>query len=141
MPTAAYLREWKANRPPAATEGTKVCSGCEKERHVTDFWKHKGGALGRSNLCIICQKDRQWWASVLSLYGLTREEYEAMAAKGCAICGSTDPLSHRKNLPVDHCHKTGVTRGVLCNNCNLMLGLVHDDPAILRRAAEYLERP
>jgi hypothetical protein len=53
---------------------------------------------------------------------------------GCAICGRRNP-EH-----VDHCHETGVIRGVLCFNCNGGLGQFKDDIASLRRAIEYLEQ-
>jgi hypothetical protein len=46
---------------------------------------------------------------------------------------------HRKTLVVDHSHETGAVRGLLCHNCNRALGLIHDDAAVLRRAAEYIE--
>jgi hypothetical protein len=43
-------------------------------------------------------------------------------------------------LHIDHHHGDGVVRGLLCNQCNLGLGLFRDDSSILRRAAEYLEQ-
>lgn len=52
---------------------------------------------------------------------------------GCRLCGS------HKSLHVDHNHTTGVTRGVLCNLCNVGLGHFREDPGLLRRAIAYLE--
>lgn len=52
----------------------------------------------------------------------------------CQICGRKD-----KRLTIDHSHKTGVVRGILCIHCNHVLGLYKDDPELLRKAAEYLE--
>ena len=43
------------------------------------------------------------------------------------------------SLHIDHCHKTGVVRGMLCGNCNFLLGHANDSPEILRKAADYLE--
>lgn len=75
-------------------------------------------------------------------FGMTVEDYEAeLAAQGgtCAICGGPpvgkDPVYH-----VDHNHETGARRGLLCGNCNLMLGLMRDDPRLLERAIAYLHR-
>jgi hypothetical protein len=79
-------------------------------------------------------------------YGLDVGDYQALLASqndGCAICGGTEtPLDKtgvRRRMPVDHDHLTGKTRGILCHPCNTTLGNMHDDPALLRKAADYLE--
>ena len=77
--------------------------------------------------------------SLLSRYGITREEYETMAASGCGICGAMTCTTGRR-LAVDHDHSTNVVRGVLCTPCNAGLGYFFDSPANLRAAADYLER-
>lgn len=65
------------------------------------------------------------------------------AAQGgvCAICGNGAEDTQHGLLHVDHCHDKGHVRGLLCSPCNLALGLFRDNPALLRRAAEYLEAP
>lgn len=45
-----------------------------------------------------------------------------------------------RNLAVDHCHENGHVRGLLCSSCNTAIGLLRDDPAILRSAIAYLEK-
>jgi len=79
-----------------------------------------------------------------SNYGITIEDYERMfeEQKGaCAICGSVEVRRNgRTNFCVDHCHKTGKVRGLLCNECNVGLGRLGDDAESLRRALAYLER-
>jgi hypothetical protein len=75
-------------------------------------------------------------------YGVTHDWYVKEAAKGCAICKTPlDPNSPNKldHGHIDHDHRTGKARGVLCNLCNKGLGLFKDSPASLRIAAEYLE--
>jgi hypothetical protein len=52
-------------------------------------------------------------------------------------CRSLSP--NRKNLDVDHCHRTGKIRGLLCNSCNQGLGLFKDDEKIMKQAADYLK--
>lgn len=75
-------------------------------------------------------------------FGVTLEQKEAILASQddrCAICGSEAPKTKR-GWQLDHCHKTNAIRGVLCHNCNSLLGYAHDDPAILQAAIAYLAR-
>lgn len=58
---------------------------------------------------------------------------------GCAIC-SADAPGGRGTWRVDHEHTTGRVRGLLCNGCNIGLGHMKDDPARLRKAADYIEK-
>jgi len=55
----------------------------------------------------------------------------------CMACGKSEPIKNRR-LSVDHCHKTGKIRGVLCSNCNRALGLLNDDISVLSNLFEYL---
>lgn len=78
-------------------------------------------------------------------YGLTYAEYAEMdmAQDGrCAICDERETATQRgkvRRLAVDHNHATGAVRALLCQRCNHAIGQMKDDPALLRRAAEYLE--
>ena len=74
-------------------------------------------------------------------YGLTPEAHRALHDQQdgmCAVCGKR---ATKRALHVDHDHETGVVRGLLCNNCNRGIGLLKDDPAVLRAALAYLETP
>ena len=76
-----------------------------------------------------------------SLYGITTIEYNEMFAAQdgkCAICGKHQ-VELKKRLHVDHNHLTGKVRGLLCSNCNTMIGLSVENSKSLRLAAEYLE--
>ena len=75
---------------------------------------------------------RKW--QVRKAYGLSMEEYTALRAKPCALCGG------KGDTVIDHCHKTYKVRGVLCRCCNSMIGLAKDSPKLLRKAATYIER-
>lgn len=82
-----------------------------------------------------------YWARDIRELGMTKAAYYSMldAQDGrCAICNN--PPSDNKRLSVDHCHSTKVIRGLLCQPCNVSLGLMKDSPANLRAAADYLER-
>lgn len=77
-------------------------------------------------------------------YDLTEEAYSAILKSqkgGCAVCGSVDPKSSRKTctvFDVDHDHKTGKVRGLLCHNCNVTVGYV--EKPIVPKILEYLKK-
>ena len=78
------------------------------------------------------------------MYGIGHADYERMLEEqggGCAICGSSKPNGNsRRWLHVDHCHETGLVRGVLCSTCNSGLGSFGDDIGRLEAAVLYLKR-
>jgi hypothetical protein len=76
--------------------------------------------------------------SIKRLYGLELADWDQMVIGQlgcCAIC-----LQPGLELHVDHCHETGVIRGLLCSNCNNGLGRFADEPDRLRAAADYIEK-
>jgi hypothetical protein len=87
-------------------------------------------------------------AQFVKTFGITLADYEAMMvaqAGVCAICSQPETrIDNRTKQPsrlaVDHCHSTGKVRGLLCSACNKGIGHLKDDPALLRKAADYLER-
>ena len=75
----------------------------------------------------------------LAEHGITLEEYDAALKKQggcCAVCGRP---SMKGRLRVDHCHKRNLFRGLLCEPCNLAIGLLRDDPALAHALGRYLE--
>lgn len=80
------------------------------------------------------------------VYGITIHDYEAMLADQgglCAICRKPETSKCRgkiRKLAVDHCHGTGAVRGLLCANCNLMVGYAKDDSLVLTSAIAYVEK-
>lgn len=77
----------------------------------------------------------------LKEYGITEEEYNAMLTNQgdrCAIC-KRHKSDFIKALAVDHCHKTGRVRGILCMPCNRGLGYFKDNPELTLAATDYLK--
>jgi hypothetical protein len=83
-------------------------------------------------------------------FGMTPDEYRAMYdSQGgkCAICGKEETVMNTavinkapKKLSVDHDHKSGQVRGLLCSNCNAAIGYLDDNISALEKAIEYLKR-
>lgn len=81
-------------------------------------------------------------AKKLRTFGLTPECYAKMLdAQGgnCALCGR-HYTEFSRALAVDHCHKTGKVRGLLCSPCNTGIGNLKEDVSILQGAVAYLLR-
>ena len=79
--------------------------------------------------------------SRIRMYGIDVPDYERILAEqggGCYICGKKP--SERRALDIDHDHKTGKVRGLLCSNHNRAIGLFGDNIRGLIKALEYLAR-
>lgn len=90
-----------------------------------------------------------WPSKLKRYYGITVEDYYRILAEqggGCALCGSMTPevgnRKYKKNVriafDVDHDHKTGKVRGLLCTRCNRLVGLANDDPNTAQKLVDYL---
>lgn len=134
-------------------EGYKTCARC-KETYPTNFFyvKSKKYSTFRSN-CKGChnvlakeknrkpevtqaRKDAWRKYSRFKLYGITKDDYDRMYEEcggHCPICKKYYELLH-----IDHCHKDGHVRGLLCNSCNTGLGKFNDDIELLERAIAQL---
>lgn len=90
------------------------------------------------------ERTRRWREKnrIQSLYGISNAEWQALFDKQrgkCKICKAKH-VDLKLGLCVDHCHIFANVRGLLCQTCNQALGLFKDDPALLRKAAAYLEK-
>ena len=77
----------------------------------------------------------------LKRHGITQDQFIAMKESqgfGCKVCGRPESEC-TKGLCIDHDHKTGKIRGLLCNGCNAALGFMQDDIAAIRALVTYLE--
>lgn len=126
----------------------KTCKRCKTDKPLDQFPKGRD----KDGLYIWCRdcntdyhrerrhsnpaiKRRQQELSRKRKYGLHPDQYSRMLEDQnytCAICFTAEPLL------VDHCHKSGRVRGLLCKRCNTILGLVKDSRTHLQRAQDYL---
>lgn len=113
--------------------GERWCRSCQSS--LPDFYFTGARCKG-------CVSRAAHGARVEKVYGITGEEYaDLLKAQGgrCFICQNKPA---RVRLAVDHDHKTGAVRGLLCKRCNRdLLGAAHDGVEILYRAIAYLEDP
>ena len=137
----ASSRRWKASHLERARQSSREWARNNRERMnaTRRAWRAAHPELSRARKLALRRK---------SLYGLSVADVAALLAfqdGKCAICKRDitvdDPYktARRTRVSVDHNHVTGRIRGLLCPDCNRVLGMMHDDPALLRAAANYLE--
>ncbi|WP_280856530.1 MULTISPECIES: endonuclease VII domain-containing protein [unclassified Streptomyces] len=117
-------------------DGHKLCRTCGDIKPWSEWHRNATASDGLSTRCKACRAARGRRDHLKRQYGLTEAERdELIASQGgvCCICLAAVP-EH-----VDHCHKTGRVRGVLCFSCNAALGQFKDRPDAIRRAAAYVE--
>ena len=146
----------------------KTCSICKEEKELDKFNKRKERKDGYESRCKECQKatreanpnyketqrkanakqdakrkGKRWGYHLSKTYGLSEESYYKMYEEQdgrCAICDKKENKEeHYGKFVVDHCHNTGHVRGLLCNQCNLMIGNAKDDTTTLNNAIKYLK--
>ena len=84
------------------------------------------------------RKRYAWRYKLKKLYGISEKDYGKMVLGQlgkCAICGTSS-----KDLVIDHNHRTGKARSLLCNECNIHLGYYERDKAFHKKAAKYLKK-
>jgi hypothetical protein len=137
----------------------RKCTKCGEVKGATEFWpdrRRKAGLMARCKSCkVVDARDyrrahpecehRRYWKNpqsererhLIRKYGVTQADYDRMLTEqggGCAICRKTQDRA----FDVDHDHSTGRVRGLLCTNCNRMVGHAADSPERLEAAAAYL---
>lgn len=137
----------------------KICKTCKVNKSKTEFYNRRGVCKScdqaRSKAWKAKNKDRKretdasWYQknkervhnAGMTKYGITTEQYNAMLIAqnhSCKLCKKHESQFVRK-LAVDHCHKTGKVRGLLCNYCNRGLGFFRDNTETLKAAILFLE--
>lgn len=132
----------KLRRGKEGRAGYTYCDTCSGERRRARY-----AANPAKNIAAVTKYRREHpdWshAQVLKQSGLvTKEQYTEMLFEQdcvCAICGTDDP-GYPTNFAVDHDHRTGQVRALLCRGCNLAIGYMHDDQFTAYEAHKYLER-
>lgn len=127
------------------TSETRRCMsqyGCGQAKPVDQF-EARDLIPGRIEIqCRECKTRNHYYRR----HGMTQEHRDALAAEqgGCAVCGTSVP--GRRGWVVDHDHSccgphrscTDCRRGIMCHRCNMVLGLVRDDPTLLAALGDYL---
>lgn len=135
--------------------GKYVCKTCGVEKPEEEFRKKEvrilksGPKVYRTCHCTECFKNRAYryrqnnpYAWIATRYNISKEKakywYER-SMTNCDICGKEWEEGNER-LCIDHDHNTQEIRGILCKNCNHLLGHAYDKVSILENALVYLKR-
>lgn len=116
------------------------CVGYVKKRYVQYKEQHKK-VMHRNYVKNKISYRKRAFTSRLKQFGLTVDQFNAMLLAQnnlCQVC--KQPETNGKRLSVDHSHRTGKVRGLLCNRCNVLLGWASDNEVLLGLAADYLRQ-
>jgi hypothetical protein len=132
------------------------CKKCKIEQPITNYYKTTDRKSKHKTVCKDCIKavplteERKEKMRVYgreyhlqASYGLSKEEYNkqlVLQNHKCALCGMDEKEVVKEKLYVDHCHKTGNNRELLCHHCNAGLGLFRDSIFNLTKAIAYLDK-
>ena len=145
----------KCKREQLLEIGMSYCPRCKLDKPIEEFYKNKLRNHGKSTVyCKKCCSEKRKVEYSLYFkafrngylkrtYGISNDDYDKILKKqngGCGICGKICK-DEKKLFPVDHDHKTGKIRGILCNSCNNGIGRFHDDVNKLNNAVRYLKHP
>lgn len=124
-------------RFPLQKGGRPLCKPCRAAQERARYARDRDAILARM------RGDPERLRRILAhrrekVYGLTEQAYEQLCALHSGRCAICDEV---RRLAVDHDHRTGVVRGLLCDRCNLGLGNLRDDPVRCVAAAHYVLRP
>lgn len=117
----------------------KACSQCGESKPKDEFHREPRIGDGRASACKSCDAVKMRERTLKRKYGISADEYDRMVAKQDGVCWICSQPPGPRGLVVDHCHKTGAVRALLCNNCNALLGMAEDDIPRLLSAIKYLE--
>jgi hypothetical protein len=146
----------RGTKPELDEQGRKKCPKCKQAKGLTEFPRDDSRPFGRHSWCYGCHSELRKKRYSLDYarkdhrkqtYGIDDATYQAMfEAQGgvCAVCKQPEKLRSQRGivapLAVDHCHKTGRVRALLCRDCNLALGYMEDAPERIKALLAYAEK-
>lgn len=138
-------------------ETTRICRECKVEHPIEYYYVHKGPRTSkgyRRPVCNACSNKQtiEWRKNnpdkckiyrrknkLKKKYGISLEQYDEMLKQQNGVCYICHKLeSNGKPLYVDHCHKSGIIRKLLCDKCNFTLGLMNEDKTLLNKLIDYI---
>ncbi len=136
---ARLLSGERVARRRRVDDGFKWCAQCQAQLPLSDFTQT---AKKTAAYCKPCTTAYNLDRNLRLRFGMSTADYWALFDLQGGVCWICQRKPRSVRLAVDHDHKTGLVRGLLCSQCNhKLLGAAHDDPERLWRALNYLVNP
>ena len=138
---AEYQKKYRAKNREVLLKSQRESYAKNREARIAT-----SKAYAERNSAVVKEKQKKRWdekpyslkrAANLRKYGLTIEQYEQMLAQQNGRCATCKEIPER--MCVDHCHRTGAVRGLLCSGCNTALGFLKEDLLRIYALADYIK--
>lgn len=129
-------------------DGKVWCPKCQELKVPDNFRRNnpervkRTGSIFRAH-CIECERESSRKRHYKRRYGITEEQkFQLINIQGnkCSCCGNEFDDTPRGRPVVDHCHKSGNVRDILCDRYNTALGWVQEDIELCENLIEYIKK-
>ncbi len=130
------IKEWGKKHPKKLLAYSRKSERVNKKKRVA--YKAKYYLEHKAQVLLKC-----WQNKIKRKYKISSEDYFQMLAdqnNSCGICKGANAGTKDSRFRIDHCHKTGKVRGLLCHKCNAGIGMLGDNFTSVNAAAEYLKK-
>lgn len=132
--------------------GTRMCKVCTLRQPMTAF-HYANRKTSRRRVCKGCCETRRkdWRAenpaeasardrrrTLKTKYGISEDKFWEMLVDQEFSCATCHVKLTKATTHIDHDHRSGIVRGLLCFNCNVAIGHFRDNPVLMERAASYV---
>ncbi len=126
------------------SNGNRLCTGCKEFLPISSYYLKANSKLG-TTLCKKCSNKatKEYVKTIYrySKYSITEQEFDQKLLEQCNCCGiCKQEFKSKKEIKIDHCHRTNEFRGLLCHHCNVGIGHFKDSIQLLNNSIKYLKK-
>jgi len=115
-------------------KSTRPCPKGHFQRYVMS-----NNCVDCNNIAMTARADKMRWKRIHKTYGITEDQFSDILERQIGSCAICNAEISKKTAHIDHCHRTGAVRGLLCSKCNQGIGLLMESKEILLSAIKYIE--
>lgn len=126
-----------------AEQGRVACAKCGELKGPDEYPSGRKARNGQKRYayCKACHREYQRLSTLRRVFNMTPADYDLILDEQGKACGICRRPPGKTRLAVDHCHRTGLIRGLVCWRCNRAIAIMQDNAELHDRAARYLRLP